>query len=180
MKRPFDDKKPALWITATLAAAAVVPAVILLKKARRSNAFPLDQTLCVEMIPYQAPFYSFSYTPETAPRFRFTQAHELVIQKDRQWENLGVMEEFELDETCFDKLFFTGRDWEFARIRKKNSMAWRLDAADEQRAGFYYLLHQKNGGIYLAHGYHTDGRDSPDSQSSIIRWLFKMETADSD
>lgn len=180
MKNFFDSKKPALWITATIAAAAVVPAVILLKRAK-SQPLLFGQTLSVAEIAYQAPFYSFSYTTETAPQFRFSE--DLVLSskgdvpgKGEQagWVKLGLMQEFSLDEAHFDNLFFTGREREIARIRRRNAKAWKLDIPDDQKAAFYYLLQQKNGDLFLTYGYQMDGKDLPESQASIIRWLFRL------
>lgn len=103
-----------------------------------------------------------------------------MIREGDDWKSLGVMGEFSLSQDNFDKLFFTGREREFARIRRRNSTAWRLDVTEDQKAAFYYLLQRRNGQVYLAYGYHTDGRDSLDSQASIIRWLFRLIPTDID
>lgn len=185
MKNFFDSKRPALWITATVAAAAVVPAVILLKKSRQPKLL-FDQSYFVCEIVYQAPFYSFSCTPETAPLFRISGDYELYSKGDMpdqgdqaSWVNLGPMLEFVLDEDHFDNLFFTGKEREIARIRRRNAKAWRLDISQDQKEVFYYLLRQKNGQIYLVYGYHADGQKSPETRSSIIRWLFKLSPSSS-
>lgn len=181
MKNFLDRKKPALWITATLAAAAVVPAVILLKRSKK-QVKPECQTYRVGEICYQAPFYAFTYTAETAPSFRLSEAMELSTGvaasgpiAETVWTSLGQLREFSLNESQFDHLFFTGREREIARIRRKNVKAWRLDPSEESKAPFYYLLLQRRGQLYLAHGYHTDSNDRGDSPSSIIRWLFRLE-----
>lgn len=186
MKNFFDSKRPALWITATVAAAAVVPAVILLKKSRQPKLL-FDQPYFVGEIVYQAPFYSFSCTPETAPLFRLSGDLELhskgdmAGQKDEAgWAKLGSMREFVLDQDHFDNLFFTGKEREIARIRRRNARAWRLDISQDQKEVFYYLLQQKNGQVLLAYGYHADGQKGPESRSSTIRWLFRLNPSTSD
>lgn len=186
MKNFFDNKKPALWITATIAAAAVVPAVILIKKSRRQSAL-FDQDFLVAEVTYQAPFYALTYTPETAPQFRFTEDLQLFSRgglpgngEEAGWEELGSLCEFTLDEAHFDNLFYTGREREIARIRRRNDKAWRLDIPQGEKAAFYYLLLQKNGRVYLAYGYHMDEKKDPESRASIIRWLFKLSPSDSE
>lgn len=182
MKDPYHNKKPALWLTAGLAAASLVPAVLLLKKARKSPADLEGRAYEVESIVYQAPFYRFSYQPETAPLFRLQEGMELSFsprgpggeEKLPSWQKLGSMEDLDLEKENFDRLFFTGRDLIYHLLRRKNARAWKLDLKDDPQGTFYYLLQQKNGRVYLALGYRTDGLQSQDSKASIIRWLFLL------
>lgn len=184
MKDYFDYKKPALWITAGLAAASLVPAVLLLKKPKRLLRSLMGQALAVGEIVYQAPFYDLTYTRASAPLFRLEPGMGLWVKaSDRrgpgpsEWTFLGTMTDLKLEEGNFDNRFFTGEETLFGDLRKKNRRAWQLDPADNDQGAFYYLLQQKRGQLYLAYGYRTDGLKSPDSQASIIRWLFLLTAA---
>ena len=184
MKDYFDYKKPALWITAGLAAASLVPAVLLLKKPKRLLRSLMGQALAVGEIVYQAPFYDLTYTRASAPIYRLEPGMGLWVKaSDRggpgpsEWTCLGTMTDLKLEEGNFDNRFFTGEETLFGDLRKKNRRAWQLDPADNDQGAFYYLLQQKRGQLYLAYGYRTDGLKSPDSQASIIRWLFLLTAA---
>ena len=184
MKDFFDYRKPALWITAGLAAASLLPAVLLLKKPGRLVKSLLDQTFRVKTILYQAPFYALAYTLDSTPAYRlgtsldlWSRVHDPADPEGSPWLALGQMTGFTLDQKNFDNLFFTGREVLFRNLRRKNHKAWQLDLAEDPKGAFYYLLQQKNGDVYLAYGYRTDGLNSPDSQASIIRWLFLLTPA---
>ncbi|HZK42411.1 MAG TPA: hypothetical protein VFD14_05485 [Clostridia bacterium] len=184
MKDFFDYRKPALWITASLAAASLLPAVLLMRKPKRLVKSLLDQTFKVEEILYQAPFYALDYTADEAPSYRlgakldlWSRDHDPVDQEGSPWLPLGQMTPLTLQQKNFDNLFFTGREVLFRHLRRKNHKAWQLDLTEDPKGAFYYLLQQKNGQVYLASGYRTDGHKSPDAQASIIGWLFLLTPA---
>lgn len=182
MKDYFDYKKPALWITAGLAAASLVPAVLLLlKKPKRLLRSLMGQALAVGEIVYQAPFYDLTCTLASAPLYRLEPGMGLWVKaSDRggpgpsEWTFLGTLTDLKLEEGNFDNRFYTGKEALFCDLRKKNRRAWQLDLVDDDKGAFYYLLQQKRGQLYLAYGYRTDGLKSPDSLASIIRWLFLL------
>lgn len=184
MKDVFDYKKPTLWITATIAAASVVPAVLMIRHTRRKRAELFENELVIDELLHEAPFYTTDFDWDHSPAFRFTRDAELwmkghfhkIDDKD-EWTMLGVMDAMTLDRQCFDELFITGKEHLFWRLRKRNKSAWQLDVQEGERAAFYYLLQQKNGDIYLAYGYRADGLNRPESTASIIRWLFDLENA---
>ncbi len=184
MKDFFDYRKPALWITASLAAASLLPAVLLMRKPKRLIKSLLGQTFRVDNILYQAPFYALDYTVDAAPSYKlgtsldlWSRDHDPVDPEGPPWLPLGQMIDLTLNQKNFDNLFFTGREALFRNLRRKNHKAWQLDLAEDPKGAFYYLLQEKNGEVYLAYGYRTDGLKSPDSQASIIRWLFLLTPA---
>lgn len=181
MKDFFDPKKPALWITAGLAAASLVPAVMILKKPRRYLIRLFDRDLRVDDRIYCAPFYSFAQCPDKAPLFRLTARQHLLVKGDilsdqpgSKWQDLGAMTLFDLNSLNFDSLFYTGLETEIARMRRRNYKAWQLDVPGQPHAAFYYLLQQRNGDILLAYGHHTGENEEDGQSASIIRWLFRL------
>ena len=181
----FDYKKPALWITATLAAASIIPAVLVLRSSKRSLKHLLGRVYRVMAVSYQAPFYSFTYTPEEAPLFQLTDSCELLVKSDRLqgedgggWTSLGLMEDLALDKVNFDDLFVTGGERHIARLRRGNYRAWRFDPPEG--SVFYYLLQQRKSELYLAQLYRADASESPDSKASMIRCLFSLSPSDSE
>ena len=181
MKNFLNCKNPALWVTATVAAACVIPVVLTLRSPKRKAKDILDCQLSVKEIAYQAPFYSFTYIPDQAPTYQFLSDQQLFVKDDfltkdysKEWRSLGTMELVKLTEANFDDLFFTGQDRLFPRIRRKNLNTWQLDISGDPDSIFYYLMQQKNGDVYLAYGYRTDGQNNLDSRGCIVRWLFLM------
>ncbi len=183
MKDAFDYKKPTLWITATLAAASVVPAVLMIRNSRRRKSHLFDQELVIDRLLYEAPFYTASFDPAVSPSFLFSNENELQMKghfhsiENADWKSLGKMDALTLDRPHFDDLFFTGKEHVFWRLRKQNKKAWQMDVKEGELCAFYYLLQQRNGEVYLAYGYRADGLDRPESTASIIRWLFYLTNA---
>lgn len=180
MKDFFDYKKPALWITATLAAACVVPAVLVLRNSKRSLKRLLGRIYRVEKVIYQAPFYSFEHKQGEAPLFRLTDSCELLemARGEEAWVSLGLLEGLALDQGNFDDLFVTGRERAIARLRRNNCRAWRIGRV--QDPVFYYFLQQRRGDLYLAQGYRADGLEASESKASVIRYLLALRPVDSE
>lgn len=177
MKGFFDHKRPALWITASLAAASVVPAVLLLRKPRQRRPHP-ELVFEVDKIAYQAPFYSVRFEAETAPYYRFSEDARLLTKEPQasSWQELGQMEEIPLRKVIFDDFFFTGDRSYFLKLRRRNRRAWLLDCREGTDHVFYYLLQQAGGDLYLAFGYRTDEKEGAEERASIIRCLFKLRS----
>ncbi|HZK28754.1 MAG TPA: hypothetical protein VFD19_00890, partial [Clostridia bacterium] len=117
MKSFLDYKNPALWITATVAAACIVPAVLVLKNPKRKAKNIFDWQYSVADVLYQASFYSSTCTPDTAPLYHFSGDRQLFVKDSAmdqddgaEWQLLGRMEAITLSKTNFDDLFFTGPD----------------------------------------------------------------------
>ncbi|MBQ7920053.1 MAG: hypothetical protein IJ324_08960 [Lachnospiraceae bacterium] len=114
---------------------------------------PFGHTFCVEDTVYsqaEEMALNFVATEDTVPLYSFSSdcimKSSIVSRVSREpWRTLGVMEEVALTEENFDVYFES--DSFVSELRGKNKKAWQLSKEN----GCYYLLQQKNGGIYLAY-----------------------------
>lgn len=191
VKNVLSWKKPALWVTiiavilsvAALAACAADPA-----EAQKPSD-PFGHTYRVSEVAYDAPFYSFTYTAETAPQYQFTSDHQMSrkgLDEAAEWFQVGGLTQVELTEENFDALFNENGDggwWEdidAAGLRKNNYAAWEFRrevnlALSSVPPESYYLLQQKDGTVYLVFWYRQ-----PEYQNSRshARWVFRLERTD--
>lgn len=200
IRNALSWKKPKLWLTvaAALLCIAVIAACAANPKAQSAQLSPFGRAYRVEEVAYDVPFYSFTYTPESAPIYSFSLDGDLSTafaprnpEEAVQWELLGRMEEFTLTKDNFDRYFYDSSDdftgWEQERtaasVRRENQSAWRLLHKTENFTELYYVLQQENGEVYLAYGYDRS-QEQTDSESaeSFIRWVFKLtpETFDAE
>jgi beta-lactamase regulating signal transducer with metallopeptidase domain len=186
IKNVLNYKKPEFWvIVAALASCAVVAVCFLTNpKDDELNALePFGHCYRVESIIYEDTIYSFTYTPDNAPRYYLTADYVLMEKTAREsdWISLGGLQEKHLSPLVFDDYFReadTTAGWLATpycpeKLRLDNKTAWRLIVDDM----LYYVLLQNNGDAYLAYGYYDATAEYPSSKGSI-RWLFKLSVAD--
>jgi beta-lactamase regulating signal transducer with metallopeptidase domain len=197
IKNALNWKKPTLWITIISAVLTVLIVIICALNPKEDTlvtAEPFGHSYRVESVVYEAPQYSFSYSPETAPKYCLTSDNQLMVREDlllenqlNGWQSLGGMNEVTLTEDNFDRYLLVIDDisgWReeksAERLRHDNQKAWQLILEDDPNHVFYYVLQQKNGDIYLAYGYHSTGSNEPlSSGAASIRWLFHINRIDS-
>jgi beta-lactamase regulating signal transducer with metallopeptidase domain len=189
-------KKPTLWITMISSALTVLIVILCALNPEEDKLYapePFGHSYRVESVVYQAPQYSFSYSPETAPNYSLTSDYQLserdnVLLKNQTngWQSLGGMSEVTLTKDNFDRYFHVIDDisgWReeisAKKLRQDNQKAWQLILEDDPNHVFYYVLKQKNGDIYLTYGYHSEGSNvTPPTGASSIRWLFQLGRID--
>ena len=196
IKNALNWKKPTLWITMISSALTVLIVILCAlnpKEDMLDNSEPFGHSYRVESVVYQALQYSFSYSPETAPKYCLTSDNQLMVSNDfllnnqpNDWQSLGGMSEVTLTEDNFDRYFLVIDDisgWREEKsaetLRRDNRKAWQLIIEDDPNHVFYYVLQQKNGDIYLTYGYHSEGSNvTPTTVASSIRWLFQLGRID--
>ncbi len=195
IKNVLNYKKPAFWIIIAAVAACVVLAVCFLTNPKDDALHapePFGHSYLVAEISYDAPQYSFAYTPETAPQYCLTADYALMVKNDMldersnaDWLTLGSMTGIELTKNNFDNYFEVNgegiwqADMTAGKLRSNNEKAWQLLDTENPNSVFCYLLQQKNGDVYLTYGYYDpDGETDPASDDSSIRWLFKLSIDD--
>lgn len=155
---------------------------------------PFGHSYQVEEIFYQAPWYDFAYTLETAPKYRLTEECRLAViyesptgadgDESRKEELFpDVMEEISLTQSNFDDCFINTSEGGFAFdadsvevLRKENQKTWRIILPGAPNDGFYSVMQQKNGDLYLVYGYYVP--EENESEQTAVRWVFKLTECD--
>lgn len=126
---------------------------------------------------------SFSFvggSVEYMEPFRLYGGMNLQKYSGFEWEDLGHMEEIPLVNDNFDDRLRNSQIWydglSVDKLKKENKRAWQLHASDNGYDSLYVLLEQKNGEFYLCYGYYNiEGMVDPNSDSSFIRWIYRLE-----
>lgn len=189
-------KKPAFWVILVVVLAGIVVAVCFLTNPKGSSddTNPLGHSYFVKETPYVALrnlIYSVAYTLEDMPLYCFT-SDMVMFQKEKRliadtsgwsievnkdWQQLGTLQEIELTEDNFDNYFksfdkVSDLGWQEGmtakEFRKENKIAWEILTEGEFD---YYLLQQKDNAVYLAVWDNA-------SEGDYVRWLFRLERAD--
>ena len=186
-------KKPAFILILLTATLCVIAALCLLtdpKKQLLSAPEPFGHPYQVDDIVYAAPWYDFSYTPETAPLYILTADYQLMESADTplgtgdpegQWLSCGEAQEIRLRRKNFtEDMDIEGdnrRDgFSLPALLKENKKAWLVNRTEQEGSILYYILLQKNGDVYLCYGYPADGvsSDTAGDTKSAVRWIFKL------
>ncbi len=170
-------KKPTTWMTAAAAVLCITALLFLAANPVSKQGEMWNAAYQVAAVEYEAPQYSFTYTPETAPGYWIGSDCSLWVCGGGQegWERLGQMKEAPLTAQRFDQAFYLETDnaWKIGSpeaFRQDNRRAWRLSAGGIR----YDLMEQRNGTLYLAYGYEEE-ENGNSLQSEHIRWLFRLE-----
>lgn len=126
---------------------------------------------------------SFSFvggSVEYMEPFRLYGGMNLQKYSGFEWEDLGHMDEITLNEDNFDTRLRNTQIWydglSVNKLKGENKRAWQLHASDNGYDSLYLLLEQKNGEFYLCYGYYNvEGVVDPNSDSSFIRWIYRLE-----
>ena len=179
VKNVLNYKKPAFWLILAAIAACAAVAVFFLTDPKPDGEpdSPFGKEYLVSAIVYESGLYDYSYpSAADAPRYRVESDGTLYVQEadGGEWARAGKFEETELTQANFDA-YFRGSRGSTQPLRQQNEQAWRLLVSGNENAGFYYLLRQKSGAIYLTYGYYDpEGESDPDSDDSVIRWVFAL------
>ena len=191
IKGVLNYRKPAFWIVVAAIAVCGAAAVCFLTNPRSTEVpEPFGQSYRVESVVYAAVQYDFSYVPQTAPAYKLTADHQLLILEDKasaDWLNAGEFAAETLSPHAFDDYFkdvdgisgWADKAVSAQQLRLDNQSAWRLDVGDGAAHVFYLLLKQNNGELYLTYGYDNGKGTAEKEDSSLIRWVFKL-TANSE
>lgn len=145
--------------------------VFRLRKTGDSLPLRSGTYFAAEML-YDAPEYSFTYTPDTMPVYSVSGSLDISVSGSIGMSDFSSPKEITLTEENFDALFRapTGEEAETIRALRENAESVWLLRGDPE---FLYLICQKGEGrepaVLLAYGY-TDNQDKPAS----IRWLFRL------
>lgn len=195
IRNVLNWKKPSVWITTLAAVVSVIMIAVLAFNPKENDLYasdPFGHNYRVASVAFEAPQYSFTYTPDTAPRYSLTSDYQFLVMGDilqegnaDEWKALGGLSEISLTEDNFDRYFIivdgiSGLRGEksIEQLRRDNHKAWQLILENDLNRVFYYILQQSNGDIYLAYGYHSAESEGA-SSTSLIRWLFQLEQLDS-
>ncbi|MBQ9765612.1 MAG: hypothetical protein IJW18_05405 [Lachnospiraceae bacterium] len=187
-------KQPGFLVTIGAILICIVGIIICVTNPKKGDYFasePFGHSYRVAEIIYNAPWYSFSYTPETAPRYQFTSDYTMLVSGDvlddkgsTEWvQQSGRFEEVEITTENFDKYFdmsgFTISDDAWSELRSSIEKAWRINVENSENNVVYYLLQTKDGGVYLTYEYDVDIDTEVLEEGAHIRWLFGLERIDS-
>lgn len=206
VKSVLHYKKPAFWVIMTTVFVCVIVAVCFLTNPKEklvSEKNPLGYSYYVKEVCYSTPkdlIYSTFSAVETMPLYGFNtdmemyqKSNRLVVdrnesllsKRNKDWQLLGGLQEIKLTENNFDNYFkgFEGvsdfgwhNNMTAKTFREENKAAWEVLTDGEYS---YYLLQQKDGGVYLAAWYYDSEREqNPTSDDSSVRRLFRLERAD--
>lgn len=178
IKKVLQYKRPSFWIILISLFLCIAVGVCFLtdpKDVPNPNLrSPFGREYIVSEIVYDAPQYSFTYTPETAPRYRLRDDMQIEILEDLDsdhWLTPGALQKHDLS---YDDLLSVSTMMDTtlspAALVDENSNAWTLDVLESNSGAFYYLLQQDNGDLYFCLGYHHAVHDH-------IRWIFRLEEA---
>ena len=97
-----------------------------------------------------------------------------------EWESIGHLEETTLVKDNFDDRLRNSQIWydglSINKLKRENKRAWQLHNGDSGYDSLYMLLEQKDGEFYLCYGYYNvEGMVEPNSDSSFIRWIYRLE-----
>ena len=149
--------------------------------------FTIKQPYGVVEVTYESPLTSFSMVAQqNTPEYLMDEnGHLFSIREYSEapdWTELGQLSEITITKENFDELFRnnSGEGWfnreSASAIRSNTAKAWSV-IYDQER--LYYILQQKNGELYLAHGYYDySEKDDPGSDDTYIRWLYKLAPQD--
>lgn len=186
-------KKPASILILLTAAVCVIAALCLLtdpKQQLLSAPEPFGHPYQVDDIVYAAPWYDFSFTPETAPLYILTADYQLMESADTplgtgdpegQWLSCGGAQEIRLRRKNFTEDMDIEEDnlrdgFSLPALLKENKKAWLVNRTEQEGQILYYILLQKNGDVYLCYGYPVDevSSDTAGDTKSAVRWIFKL------
>lgn len=167
IKNVLNYKRPRFWIVAIVVLIAVALCVGLMTNPKSPATFN-GSSYRVEEILYQAPWYSFIYTLDTAPQYSISSDYALYSKEtsDEDWNMHDGLYRYEISKQELYALFrpiLNNVDKEIDKAK----LIYRSDTNDSNRT-FYLVIQQKNGDVLLAVGY--DSINDPH-----IRWLFKLE-----
>lgn len=156
-------QKPAFWMVVAAVCTCVMVAVCFMTSPKASDPIgtPFGEKYQVKAVVYDAPYYNFAYTPETAPRYALT-ANQILqtseSQGDTVWVDVGKCSEITLFKENFDDYFEMDEGWNgssASKLRTENKQAWKVVVDDSlSNRIFYDILLQKNGDVYLTYGYY--------------------------
>ena len=94
--------------------------------------------------------------------------------------NVGTFRQIEINNDTYDSRFrreFSSwvSDDVLEKIKQNNKNAWQLYCGEADAGpSFYILLEQLDGAFYLGYGYYNSDYSNNNSDSSHIRWLYKL------
>lgn len=164
-------KRPLLGVAAVSLAAVAVLAVVLASDPLMDLDDLSGRVYQVEEVLYDAPMYSFTFTPETAPQYLISGEHVLSeaasVLSPAPWSDIGTLSPVTNSReelySLFDPLYNTAHE-----ALDSVKTVWRADAQDDENARFYLLMQTRSDRLLLAYGYRGEDSDH-------VRWLFRLE-----
>ncbi len=159
IKSVLSYKKPAFWLILVAILATVAIAVGFLTNPKEEGYGELDSITAeaygVESVVYSAPYLSFMYFPgHNTPSFSVTDDYNLICTRiDGTTSSLGKLKEITLGKSDFDDKFEDYNDMAWRnglsakKLRKGAARAWTIEGDN-----LFYLIQQKDGGVYVAFG----------------------------
>ena len=193
VKAVLHYKRPAFWLVLLGVLGCIIVAVCFLTNPKDTlhAPEPFGHSYRVEEIVYDDGRFSFGYTTDTAPRYRFTSDYGMLVSsgflnfsEDDEWiQQSGAFRGMKLSASNFDDYFGIWKDGTndvlgVPEIRKNTKSAWRMDVEEDANGVFYYLILTKTGEVYLSYGYEVDGNASATDTGDMIRWIYKLTRTD--
>lgn len=165
IKNVLKFKTPPLWVTGVALVAVATLGVSLMTNPRAKTTFQ-GASYEVKEILYDAPMYSFTFRPETAPQFCVSSDFVLFMKKwdDTDWYMLGDLLPYEINKKELKALFVESYLEELDQLDQIKHI-YRTVQEDEHKT-FYMVLELKNGDVLMAIGYNHD--------TPLIRWLLQL------
>ena len=181
-------RRPAFWKIIIAAIVCVMAAACFLTNPKGSASELFGREYAVEEIVYESPLLSVMLTPGESPSYSLTKNGTLMEKRSallygeeasKEWVTCGRAEKITLTEDNLDQyIYWNGpllpSNFKPSELREKNDGAWYVNSEAEE-GKFYYILQQKNGGIYLAEG-SDRGEDTQMQMDPCNFWrIYKLK-----
>lgn len=168
MKNIIAYKKPAFWILSAAVVCLIVLTIVLVQNSQHNKRNLSDANYQVAEILYDAPYYSFVQTKETAPIYSISidySLYEREAAQDSAWSRKGDLYAVDYSRekiySFFDPLYNEADKW----LNSINTI-YRADTGDDNHS-FYLVMQTRSGEVLIAVGYDM-------AENRHIRWLYRM------
>ncbi len=135
-----------------------------------------------ELLVYDHGMFSFVQSADAAPTYLLVNDMQLAeLSDDGEILEIGALESIKLNDDNFDSRFSqSDYSWfgnhSLKDLKQNNKRAWQLKVKRENDTLLYILFEQNDSTFYLGYGYsQMDLVQKPNSDNSLIRWLYKLK-----
>lgn len=168
MRNMTRYNKTAFWVCVAAVVCLIVLAIVLVRNSQRDGQELLDSNYQVAEILYDAPYYSFVQTKETAPIYSISDDYSLYEREtaqDSAWSRKGDLYAVDYSkeklDSFFDPLYNEADKW-----LNSISTIYRADTDDDNQR-FYLVMQTRSDEVLIAVGYDM-------AENKHIRWLYRM------
>lgn len=168
MKNVIDYKKPMFWIAVVVVVCLIVMTIVLVRNSQHKTRELSGANYQVAEILYDAPYYSFVQTKDTAPLYSISADYALFEKETAQnsaWVRRGDLYAVNYSREkiygFFDPLYNEADKW-----LNSISTIYRADTGDDDQR-FYLVMQTRSGEVLIAVGYDM-------TEHRHIRWLYRV------